>query len=125
MQALTDAWNSPTDEQKRDFTSNAGDYGQASAAHTPGGNSARLVDDEWHEEISADNQAADTHERAAETTPHSNDGGAQHLSETRDGADPESEESFRPLYYTKGDIDTARNMYQIAAQHKAQPPAAN
>lgn len=42
-----------------------------------------------------------------------------------DSADPEGEESFRPIYYTKGDIHQARNMYQNAAQHTAQLLSAN
>lgn len=53
------------------------------------------------------------------------DGGAQYLGETWDGADPEKGVSYRPLYYTQGDLDTARNMYQIAADHMAQLLAAN
>ena len=40
------------------------------------------------------------------------------------GADPEEGTSYRPLYYTQGDLDTARNMYQIAADHVAQLLAA-
>ena len=90
------------------------------------GNSARLVDDEWHETIHTTNgSAADTYERAVETALSGIDGGAQYLGETWDGADPEEGISYRPLYYTQGDFDTARNMYQIAAQHMAQLLAAN
>lgn len=125
MNALTDAWNSLTDEQKRDFTANVGNYDQVAVAISIEGDSARLVDDDWHEEIGADNQAADTYVRAVETSLSSIDGGAQHHGETWDGADPEEGVSYRPLYYSQGDFDTARNMYQVAAQHMAQLLASN
>ena len=125
MTALTDAWNSLTDQQKRDFTENVGDINTVAVAISIEGDSARLVDDEWHEEIGADNQAADTYARAVETALRSIDGGAQYLGETWDGADPEEGVSYRPLYYTDGDIRQARNMYQIAADHMAQLLAAN
>lgn len=125
MNALTDAWNSLTDEQKRDFTENVGNYDQVTVAISIEGDSARLVDDDWHEEIGADNQAADTYVRAVETSLSSIDGGAQYLGETWDGADPEEGVSYRPLYYSQGDFDTARNMYQVAAQHMAQLLASN
>lgn len=125
MTALTDAWNSLTDEQKRDFTANVGNYDQVAVAISIEGDSARLVDDDWHEEIGADNQAADTYVRAVETALSSIDGGAQYLGETWDGADPEEGVSYRPLYYSQGDFDTARNMYQVAAQHMAQLLASN
>lgn len=125
MNALTDAWNSLTDEQKRDFTANVGNYDQVAVAISIEGDSARLVDDDWHEEIGADNQAADTYVRAVETSLSSIDGGAQYLGETWDGADPEEGVSYRPLYYSQGDFDTARNMYQVAAQHMAQLLASN
>lgn len=125
MNALTDAWNSLTDEQKADFTENVGNYDQVAVAISIEGDSARLVDDEWHEETGADNQAADTYVRAVETALRSIDGGAQYLGETWDGADPEEGVSYRPLYYTDGDIRQARNMYQIAADHMAQLLAAN
>lgn len=125
MNALTDAWNSLTDEQKADFTANVGDIDTVAVAISIEGDSARLVDDEWHEEIGADNQAADTYVRAVETSLSSIDGGAQYLGETWDGANPEEGVSYRPLYYTQGDFDTTRNMYQIAADHMAQLLAAN
>lgn len=125
MNALTDAWNSLTDEQKRDFTANVGNYDQVAVAISIEGDSTRLVDDDWHEEIGADNQAADTYVRAVETSLSSIDGGAQYLGETWDGADPEEGVSYRPLYYSQGDFDTARNMYQVAAQHMAQLLASN
>ena len=125
MNALTDAWNSLTDEQKRDFTANVGNYDQVTVAISIEGDSARLVDDDWHEEIGADNQAADTYVRAVETALRSIDGGAQYLGETWDGADPEEGVSYRPLYYSQGDFDTARNMYQIAAEYMAQLLASN
>ena len=121
MTALTDAWNSLTDQQKADFTENVGDIDQVAVAISVEGDSARLVDDEWHETIHTTNgSAADTYERAVETALSSIDGGAQYLGETWDGADPEKGVSYRPLYYSQGDLDTARNMYQIAAQHMAQ-----
>lgn len=125
MTALTDAWNSLTDQQKADFTENVGNYDQVAVAIAIEGDSARLVDDDWHEEIGADNQAADTYVRAVETALSNIDGGAQYLGETWDGADPEEGVSYRPLYYTQGDIRQARNMYQIAAQHMAQLLSAN
>ena len=126
MNALTDAWNSLTDEQKRDFTENVGNYDQVAVAISIEGDSARLVDDEWHETIHTTNgSAADTYERAVETALSNIDGGAQYLGETWDGANPEEGVSYRPLYYTQGDFDTARNMYQIAADHMAQLLAAN
>ena len=125
MNALTDAWNSLTDQQKADFTENVGNYEYVAVAISIEGDSARLVDDDWHEEIGADNQAADTYVRAVETALRSIDSGAQYLGETWDGADPEGEESFRPIYYTEGDIRQARNMYQIAAEHMTQLLAAN
>lgn len=126
MNALTDAWNALTDEQKRDFTENVGNYDQVAVAISIEGDSARLVDDEWHETIdNATGSAADTYERAVETALSNIDGGAQYLGETWDGADPEEGVSYRPLYYSQGDLDTARNMYQIAADHMAQLLAAN
>lgn len=126
MTALTDAWNSLTDQQKRDFTENVGNYDQVAVAISIEGDSARLVDDEWHETIHTTNgSAADTYERAVETALSNINDGAQYLGETWDGADPEEGTSYRPLYYTQGDLDTARNMYQVAAQHMAQLLAAN
>lgn len=126
MQALTDAWNSLTDQQKADFTENVGNYDQVAVAISIEGDSARLVDDEWHETIHNTNgSAADTYERAVETALSSINGGAQYLGETWDGADTEKGVSYRPLYYTQGDLDTARNMYQIAADHMARLLAAN
>ena len=125
MTALTDAWNALTDEQRDDFTSNVGDFDTVAVAISIEGDSAHLVDDDWHEEIGADNQAADTYVRAVETALRSIDSGAQYLGETWDGADPEEGTSYRPLYYTEGDLDTARNMYAVAAQHMARLLAAN
>lgn len=126
MNALTDAWNSLTDEQRDDFTANVGDINTVAVAISIEGDSASLVDDEWHETIHTTNgSAADTYERAVETALSSIDGGAQYLGETWDGSDPEEGTSYRPLYYTQGDLDTARNMYQIAADHMAQLLAAN
>ena len=125
MTALTDSWNALTDQQRADFTENVGNYDQVAVVISIEGDSAHLVDDAWHEEIGADNQAADTYVRAVETALSSIDGGAQYLGETWDGADPEKGVSYRPLYYTQGDLDTARNMYQIAADHMAHLLAAN
>ena len=125
MTALTDAWNALTDEQRADFTSNVGNYDQVAVAIAIEGDSAHLVDDEWHETIHTTNGSeADTYERAVETALRSIDDGAQYLGETWDGADPEEGTSYRPLYYTQGDLDTARNMYQVAADHMAQLLAA-
>jgi len=47
------------------------------------------------------------------------------MGELWDSANPEGEESYRPLYYSQDDLDTARNMYQIALDHMAQLLAAN
>ena len=125
MNALTDAWNSLTDQQKADFTENVGNYDQVAVAISIEGDSARLVDDEWHETIhTTHGSAADTYERAVETALSNINDGAQYLGETWDGADPKEGTSYRPLYYTQGDLDTARNMYQIAADHMAQLLAA-
>lgn len=125
MNATTDAWNALTDQQKADITANVGDFDYVAVAISIEGDSARLVDNDWHEEIGADNQAVDTYVRAVETSLNSIDGGAQYLGETWDGADPEEGVSYRPLYYTKGDLDTARNMYAVAAEHMARLLAAN
>lgn len=120
MTALTDAWNSLTDQQKRDFTENVGDFDYVTVALALGGNSARLVDDEWHRTIGGGNLAASEYVRGLETLLNDIDTDALYRAELWDGADPEGEESFRPLYYTEGDIQQASNMYQIAAQHMAQ-----
>lgn len=125
MQALTDAWNSLTDQQKADFTENVGDIDQVAVAITLGGNSARLVDDEWHRAIGGGNPAADAYVRALEAALNNIDTDALYRAELWDGANPECEESFRPIYYTDGNIRQARNMYQIAADHMAQLLAAN
>lgn len=118
--------NALTDQQKADFTENVGDINTVAVAIAIEGDSARLVDDEWHETIHTTNgSAADTYERAVETALSNIDGGAQYLGETWDGADPEEGVSYRPIYYTQGDIRQARNMYQIAAQHMAQLLSAN
>lgn len=125
MTALTDAWNALTDRQKADFTENVGDFDYVTVAITLGGSSARLVDDEWHRTIGADNASAREYVRGLETLLNDIDTGALYRGELWDGADPEGEESFRPLYYTEGDIRQARNMYQIAAENMAQLLAAN
>lgn len=117
MQALTDAWNSLTNEQRDNITANVGNYDQVTVAISIEGDSARLVDDEWHRGIGADNQAADVYVRAVETSLSNINSGAQYLGETWDGADPEEGVSYRPLYYTEGDLDTARNAYMVACEH--------
>lgn len=124
MQALTDAWNALTDQQRDDFTENVGDLDYVAVAITLGGHSARLVDDEWHRGIGAGNPAASEYVRGLETLLNDIDTDSLYRAEIWDGADPEGEESFRPLYYTKGDIRQARNMYQTAADHMAQLLAA-
>lgn len=125
MTALTDAWNSLTDEQKADITTNVGDFDYVTVAIALGGNSARLVDNEWHHAIGGGNLAASEYVRGLETLLNDIDTDALYRAELWDGADPEGEESFRPIYYTEGDIRQARNMYQIAADHMAQLLAAN
>ena len=125
MQALTDAWNALTDEQKANFTSKVGDSDYVTVAIALGGNSARLVDDEWHHEIGGGNPAAIEYVRGLKTLLNDIDTDALYRAELWDGADPEGEESFRPIYYTDGDIRQARNMYQVAADHMAQLLSAN
>lgn len=125
MQALTDSWNALTDQQRADFTTNVGDYDTVTVAISLGGTSARLVTDEWHEEIGEDNAAAAEYLNNLETLLNDLDGDAQYMGELWDGANPEGEESYRPLYYSQGDLDTARNMYQIALDHMTQLLAAN
>ena len=122
MQALTDSWNALTDQQRADFTSNVGDYDTVTVAISMGGTSARLVTDEWHEEIEEDNAAVAEYLKNLETILNDLDGDAQYMGELWDGANPE--ESYRPLYYSQGDLDTARNMYQIALDHMAETIAA-
>ena len=124
MTALTDAWNALTDQQKTDFTENVGDFDYVTVTIALGGNSARLVDDEWRHAIGGNNPAADAYVRALEAALNNIDTDALYRGELWDGANPENEESHRPLYYTQGDIRQARNMYQIAAQHMAQLLAA-
>lgn len=124
MQALTDSWNALTDEQRADFTTNVGDYDTVTVAISMGGTSAHLVTDEWHEDIGEDNDAAAEYLNSLETLLNDIDCDAQYMGELWDGADPEGEESYRPLYYSQGDLDTARNMYQIALDHMAETLAA-
>ena len=124
MTALTDAWSALTDEQRADFTANVGDYGTVAVAISMGGTSARLVTDEWHEDIGEDNAAAAEYLNSLETLLDDIDGDAQYMGELWDGADPEEGASYRPLYYTKGDLDAARNMHQIALDHMAETIAA-
>lgn len=124
MTALTDAWNALTDEQRADFTTNVGDYGTVAVAISMGGTSARLVTDEWHEDIGEDNAAAAEYLNSLETLLDDIDGDAQYMGELWDGADPEESTSYHPLYYTKDDLDTARNMHQIALDHMAETIAA-
>lgn len=124
MQALTDAWNSLTDQQKADFTENVGHNDTVADVFALGGNPARLVDDEWRRAIGGGNPAASEYVRGLETLLNDIDTDALYRAELWDGA-VEGEESFRPIYYTDGDIRQAHNMYQIAAQHMAQLLSAN
>lgn len=117
--------NALTDQQKADFTENVGDNDTAAVAIAPGGNPARLVDDEWRRAIGGGNPAASEYVRGLETPLNDIDTDAPYRAEPWDGADPEGEESFRPIYYTDGDTRQARNMYQIAAQHMTQLLSAN
>ena len=114
MQALTDAWNALTDEQKADFTSNVGDYEAVTVAISLGGTSARLVTDDWHEEIGEGNDAAHEYLNGLETLLNDIDSDAQYMGELWDGADPEGDESYRPLHYTRAQINQARESYQKA-----------
>lgn len=117
--------NALTDQQKTGFTENVGHNDTVADAIALGGNSARLVDDEWRRAIGGGNPAASEYVRGLETLLNDIDTDAPYRAELWDGADPEGEESFRPIYYTGGDIRQARNMYQIAAQHMAQLLSAN
>lgn len=112
MQALTDAWNALTDEQRDDFTKNVGDLDYVTVAIGMGGTSARLVDDEWHREIGGGNPAAIEYVRGLETLLAGMDGGAFLVGEMWDGAEPEQEESYRPIYYTSSQLNRARDTYQ-------------
>ena len=116
--------NALTDQQKADFTENVGHNDTVAVATALGGNPTRLVDDEWRRAIGGGNPAASEYVRGLETLLNDIDTDAPYRAELWDGADPEGEESYRPLYYSKGDLDTARNMYQIAADHMAQLLAA-
>lgn len=117
--------NALTDQQKTDFTENVGHNDTVADAIALGGNSARLVDDEWRRAIGGGNPAASEYMRGLETLLNDINTDAPYRAELWDGADPEGEESFRPIYYTDGDTRQARNMYQIAAQHMAQLLSAN
>lgn len=117
--------NALTDQQKADFTENVGHNDTAADAIAPGGNSARLVDNEWRRAIGGGNPAASKYVRGLETLLNDIDTDAPYRAELWDGADPEGEEPFRPIYYTDSDNRQARNTYQIAAQHMAQLLSAN
>ena len=125
MQALTDAWNALTDEQKADFTENVGDYEAVTVAIGLGGTSARLVTDDWHEEIGEDNDAAHEYLNGLETLLNDIDSDAQYMGELWDGADPEGDESYRPTHYTRAQIDSARESYQKALADMAALLATN
>ena len=126
MTALTDAWNALTDEQRDDFTANVGDINTIAVAISLGGSSARLVTDDWHEEIGDDNPAAQEYVRALETLLADVDGGALLLGEMLEGADPEeSNESYRFLYHTRSQLDSARDDYQRALADMTALLAAN
>ena len=114
MTALTNAWNTLTDEQKADFTESVGDYEAVTVAISLGGTSARLVTDDWHEEIGEDNDAAREYLNGLETLLNDIDSDAQYMGELWDGADPEGDESYRPLHYTRAQINQARESYQKA-----------
>lgn len=114
MTALTDAWNALTDEQRDDFTSNVGDINTVAVAISLGGTSARLVTDDWHEEIGEGNDAAREYLNGLETLLNDIDSDAQYMGELWDGADPEGDESYRPLHYTRAQINQARESYQKA-----------
>lgn len=114
-QAIADAWNALSNEQRDDFTANVGDINTVSVAISLGGNSARLVSDDWHEEIGDDNDAALEYVSILENLLADIDSDALRLGEMWEGADPEeSDESYRFLYYTSGQLDSARESYQGA-----------
>ena len=114
-----------TDEQKADFTSNVGDYEAVTVAIRLGGASARLVTDDWHEEIGEGNDAAREYLNGLETLLGDIDSDAQYMGELWDGADPEGDESYRPLYYTRAQINQARESYQKALADMTALLAAN
>ena len=114
-----------TDEQKADFTSNVGDSEAVTVAIRLGGASARLVTDDWHEEIGEGNDAAREYLNGLETLLGDIDSDAQYMGELWDGADPEGDESYRPLYYTRAQINQARESYQKALADMTALLAAN
>lgn len=122
---LTDAWSALTDEQKTDFTNNAGDYRTVTVAISLAGTSARLVTDDWHEENGEGNDAAREHLNGLETPLNDTDSDAQYMGELRDGADPEGDKSYRPLYHTRTQINQARESYQKALTDTTAPLATN
>ena len=79
-----------------------------------GGTSARLVTDDWHEEIGEGNDAAREYLSGLETLLGDIDSDAQYMGELWDGADPEGDESYRPIHYTRAQINQARESYQKA-----------
>lgn len=114
-QAIADAWNALSNEQRDDFTANVGDINTVAVAISLGGNSARLVSDDWHEEIGDDNDAALEYVSTLENLLADIDSDALRLGEMWEGADPEeSDESYRFLYYTSSQLDSARESYQGA-----------
>lgn len=125
MTALTDAWNALTDQQKADFTENVGDINTVAVAISIEGDSARLVTDDWHEEIGEGNDAAREYLNGLETPLGDIDSDAQYMGELWDGADPEGDESYRPLYYTRAQINQARESYQKALADMTALLAAN
>lgn len=88
--------NALTDQQKADFTENVGHNDTVAVAIALGGNSARLVDDEWRRAIGGGNPAASEYVRGLETLLNDIDTDAPYRAELWDGADPEGEESFPP-----------------------------
>ena len=114
MQALTDAWNALTDQQKRDFTENVGDSDYVTVAISMGGARARLVDDEWYRGIGGGNPAANEYVRGLEALLTDIDSAAFFIGEMWDGADTEGDESYRPIYYSRAQINQARESYQKA-----------
>ena len=116
----TRAWNSLSDEQKRDFEENADNRDTLTTAITLGGTSTRIVTDDWHEEIGEDNDAAHEYLNGLETLL--NDSDAQYMGELWDGADPEGDESYHWLYYTPTNLTEARDSYRRALAETKRTP---
>ncbi len=116
--ALTDAWNSLTDEQKRDFTANVGNYDQVAVAISIEGDSARLVDDDWHRMAQTARRQTRTCAPSASLVAST---GARGTSVRRGTAQtPKKGVSYRPLC-SQGDDTTRKHVPGGSTAHGAAP----